>query len=109
KTLAAYVGQYKMAPGLILTITRQDDQLFAATPGGRWRLYPRSETGFYAKATALRLRFEMSPDGQVEKVVGLLGSQGLTGRPVRPATLTAEQLAAYAGDYYSAELRVIYT
>src|SRR5262249_49677148 len=65
--------------------------------------------GFYAKATTLVLRFEKAADGKVERVVGLLGSQGLSGRPIREAKLAPEQMKAYAGNYYSEELRTLYT
>ncbi len=109
KILDGYAGSYKMAPGLIMDFRREGEQLVASVPGTKWLLEAASETEFFAKAAPLRCRFVKSAEGQVEKVVGALGSQDLAGRPIRPAKLTPEQLKSYVGDYYSDELRVIYT
>jgi hypothetical protein len=46
----AYVGEYEVAPGLILTVTREGDKLFSQSPGQpRSEMLPESETSFFLR------------------------------------------------------------
>jgi hypothetical protein len=108
KLLDAYAGDYRLAPGLVLTCTREDDKLFARAAGEKVRLRAVSETEFVARETTLRLRFEKPAEGQSQKVSGHLGPQEFRGPRLRPVELKAEQLKRYEGDYYSPELRAVY-
>jgi CubicO group peptidase (beta-lactamase class C family) len=109
KTYDAYAGDYKLVAGLILSVTREGDKLMAKTVGKKVRLEPLSETEFLHPESGLRCRFVKSASGKVEKVLAEVARQELEGSRIRKAELTAEQLAAYAGEFYSPELRVLYT
>jgi hypothetical protein len=108
KVLAACVGTYRLAPGLMLTCTRDGDRLIAQLAGQKLPLHPVSQSEFIARETTFRCRFEGSGKDK-EKVSGRLGAQEFSGRRVQRAELTKEQLADYRGDFYSPELRVLYT
>lgn len=110
KVYDAYVGRYHSLPGVIFFFTRKGDHLFLTQPGaGTWRLYPTSETEFIAKEIPLRCRFVKAAAGQVEKVTGEIGPQEFAGRRLHRADLKPEQLAGYAGEFYSPELKTLYT
>jgi len=64
--LERFVGRYQLAPNFILTISREDDRLFAqATGQGRARIFPESETKFFYKATEAQLSFQSDSEGAV--------------------------------------------
>ncbi|MEM9188148.1 MAG: serine hydrolase [Myxococcota bacterium] len=49
-TLERYVGQYRLAPEVTMTITREDDRLYLQVTGQpRFRLYGKSDTEFYVR------------------------------------------------------------
>jgi hypothetical protein len=51
---AVYVGEYQLKPGLILTISKQDDQLFGQVPWGmKLEIFLYSETAFFVKGVRL--------------------------------------------------------
>ncbi|MCI0461811.1 MAG: serine hydrolase [Gemmataceae bacterium] len=108
KLLDAYAGDYKLAPGLVLTCSREGDKLIAQGAGLKVPLYPVSETEFVARETAMRFRFEKPVEGKAQKVTGSLGPQEFSGQRTRRVKLKAEQLKGYEGEYYSPELRVVY-
>ena len=54
----AYVGQYELAPGFILTVTREGDRLMTqATGQEKIEIFPLSETEFFPKVVDARIRF----------------------------------------------------
>jgi CubicO group peptidase (beta-lactamase class C family) len=62
----AYVGKYELAPGFIITMTREGDSLMSqATGQGKFELFPESETKFFAKVTELTVSFVTGADGKV--------------------------------------------
>jgi len=64
--LERFVGRYQLAPNFILTISREEDRLFAqATGQGRARIFPESETKFFYKATEAQLSFRVDSTGAV--------------------------------------------
>jgi CubicO group peptidase (beta-lactamase class C family) len=64
--LDAYVGQYQLAPGFVVTVTREGNSVMAqATGQGKFEVFPESESTFFAKMTSLTITFVKGPDGKV--------------------------------------------
>lgn len=56
--LSEYVGDYVLAPGVTLSITTQDDKLFAQLTGqGALEIFPESETDFFYKVVDAQITF----------------------------------------------------
>lgn len=72
-TLARYIGEYEMAPKVMLTITLEGDRLMAQLTGfGKNQIYPESETAFFLKVVDAQIEF----GGEGEKVTHLVLRQG---------------------------------
>jgi D-alanyl-D-alanine carboxypeptidase len=70
KVYDAYVGEYELAPGFILTVTREGDHLITqATGQSKIEVFPSSETDFFLKVTDAQLTFVKGPTGAVDQVV----------------------------------------
>ena len=64
--LERYVGQYQLAPGAVITVTRQDARLFAQLTGQpAAEIFPESPTDFFWKVVDAQAHFEVAPDGKV--------------------------------------------
>jgi CubicO group peptidase (beta-lactamase class C family) len=64
-----YDGRYQLAPGFVLTVTREGDRLFAqATGQPRFEIFPSSETEFFVKLVDARLVFEVGVEGPAASV-----------------------------------------
>ncbi len=58
-----YVGTYRIAPQLELTVTVEDDGLFVqATGQGKAEIYPESETHFFYKIVDAQISFDVGED-----------------------------------------------
>lgn len=66
--LDAYVGQYELAPNLIITIMREGNRLISEARGRRSELTPETETQFSVPAANLRITFVRNADGQVSHI-----------------------------------------
>ena len=67
---AAYVGEYELAPGFILTVTHEGDRLMTqATNQEKFELFPSSETEFFLKVVDAQITFVRGPDGKVDQLV----------------------------------------
>ncbi len=65
KLLDGYVGRYELAPGFVLTVTREGDGLFAqATGQGRNQIYPKSDREFFYKVVDAQVTFETDKSGK---------------------------------------------
>jgi len=68
--LAAFVGEYKLAPDFIITITTADGKLYAqATGQERFPVYPSSETTFFYKVVEAVIQFVSDDKGAVQKLI----------------------------------------
>jgi CubicO group peptidase (beta-lactamase class C family) len=66
----AYAGRYDLAPGFVLTVTREGESLMVqATGQQRFEIFPTSETEFFYKVVDARITFVKGPDGQVDVIV----------------------------------------
>src|SRR5581483_4562039 len=65
----SYVGQYELAPGVTLTMSRKGERLFTRMTGqSSLEIFPESETEFFLKAVDAQLTFEKNPQGEVTSV-----------------------------------------
>lgn len=64
KIYDAYVGQYELAPGLVISVTRENDKLFAAVAGQKSELLPESETVFFTLSNST-VEFVKDESGEV--------------------------------------------
>ena len=79
KTMAQYVGTYRLQPNFDVTIRLRDGKLFAqATGQGEFELFGKSDTTFFARITPLEIVFEEIKDGKAGR---FQLTQGGTTRP----------------------------
>ena len=79
----AYVGQYEVAPGLVLSITREGDKLFSQSPGQpRSEMLPESETTFFLREIDAQFVF-IREQGQVVRVTIRRGTREFQARKIR--------------------------
>jgi CubicO group peptidase (beta-lactamase class C family) len=93
KVYDAYVGEYEIAPGFILTVTREGDKLMSRampvpTPpsaaGQPWsEMFPESETGFFIKDADARYTFVKDEKGKVVQVNILRGPREFQARKIK--------------------------
>jgi len=101
----AYLGTYRLGAAWLLTISRQGDQLMAqATREAKFKMTPVSERSFFVKAYGAAVEFVRDRSGEVTH----LRYRGIRAPRLRLPEATTAYLGAYAGDYWSEELRVSY-
>ena len=71
KIYDAYVGEYEIAPGVVLTITREGDKLMAQQTGIKttMELLPENETTFFMKGLTGQNIFVRDAKGQVTHII----------------------------------------
>jgi CubicO group peptidase (beta-lactamase class C family) len=78
-----YVGEYEVAPGLILTVTREGDRLFSQSPGQpRSEMLPESETTFFFRDIDAQFTF-VREGGQTIRVVIRRGAREFQARKIK--------------------------
>lgn len=86
--LDAYVGQYVVAPGLALNVSRRDGQLFAQAIGqGAFPIFATAPDEFFAKVAAITISFERDAAGKISALV--LHQGGVDRRAQRTDAATA--------------------
>ncbi|HYN03395.1 MAG TPA: serine hydrolase [Vicinamibacteria bacterium] len=66
----AYVGDYELAPGFVLTVSREGDRLMTqATGQEKFEIFPSSETEFFLKVVDAQITFVRGPEGKVDQLV----------------------------------------
>ena len=105
--LDRYVGKYLLR-GSILAITREGDRL-VAQPGDQPKtpMFAASEFEFFLDIPGVRLQFAAGA-GKAKSVVVVQRGRRISCRRVELTERSASDLAAFAGDYRSAELGVTY-
>lgn len=93
KVYDAYVGEYEIAPGFILTVTKEGDKLMsrampvptppsaAGTP--KSEMFPESETMFFTKDADARFTFVKDAEGKVVQVNILRGPRELKAKKIK--------------------------
>jgi hypothetical protein len=91
QTLDRYVGHYELIPTVVLTVTREADQLFVQVTGQpQAAVYPKNDTEFYYKIVDAQITFETN--GRPEAAALVLHQNGRDQRAKRIDDATATQL-----------------
>ena len=99
-----FLGTYRLGPGWLLTITREGDKLMAqATREDKFPMTPVSDTTFFVKAYGQPVAFVRQSSGAVTNLL----YRGINAPKLVLPESTPARLAAYVGDYWSEELRVV--
>jgi hypothetical protein len=68
--LATYVGDYQLAPDVILKVTTEDKRLFAQPGGqGRAELFAEKEGEFFVKIVDAQISFVKGDDGKITHLI----------------------------------------
>lgn len=79
--LQSYVGMYELAPGFILTVTREDSQLkVRATGQAQFPIHAKTQNVFYLTVVEAQLTFNQNAEGKVESVTLHQGGRDLVGK-----------------------------
>lgn len=110
KILDAYVGDYELEPGFIISFSKDHDHLVARPTGQpSFPMYAVSNTAFRLKVVPAEVVFDdVTQGGTAQNAV--LHQYGAN-FPLKRITITTpatDRLKAYEGHYYSAELGVFY-
>lgn len=82
--LETYVGKYELAPGFILTVTRDGNQLSAqATGQPQVPVFAKDTNVFFYKVVEAQLTFNKNPEGITASVTLRQGGRDITGRILR--------------------------
>jgi serine-type D-Ala-D-Ala carboxypeptidase/endopeptidase len=81
--LDTYVGKYELAPGFILTVTRDGNQLMTqATGQPQVPVFPKSQNIFYLKVVEAQLTFNRNTGGIFESVTLNQGGRQIVGKRI---------------------------
>lgn len=65
----AYIGDYELAPNFIITISKENNRLYAqATGQSRFEIFPSSETEYFFKVVQAEITFNKNDKGRVESL-----------------------------------------
>jgi CubicO group peptidase (beta-lactamase class C family) len=79
-----YVGEYELAPGFFIIITKEEGKLMGqATGQPKVELYPEAETKFFLKVVDGQVEFVKDEGGKVTGLILIQGGQKLPGRKVK--------------------------
>lgn len=83
-TLEQYIGEYQLAPGFSIAITKEGQRLFAqATGQGKNELFAESATKFFLKVVDAQVEFLKNESGQVDKLILYQGGQKIEGKKTK--------------------------
>lgn len=82
-TLERYVGEYALAPELVMTITRDGETLYAQVTGqSRFRVFALSPIRFYFRVVEAEIEFTLDADGQVTGLTLFQAGREMTARRI---------------------------
>jgi len=65
-----YVGEYELAPGIIITITRDEKGIYAQVTGqDKYQIYPKSEKEYFYKIVDAQITFVENEEGLVTGLI----------------------------------------
>ena len=110
KVLDAYVGDYELRPGFIISFWKDQDHLVArATGRPSFPMYAVSDTAFRYRGVPTEVVFDETTEGG--KAQNAILNQNGRSLPLRRIVIVkppAERLKAYEGQFYSSDLGVTY-
>ncbi|HEX8162645.1 MAG TPA: serine hydrolase [Pyrinomonadaceae bacterium] len=84
KIYDAYAGEYEVAPGVVLSVTREGDSLMAQPTNQRkLELFPASETNFFSKVVRVEVTFVKDAQGRVTNLVVNQGGRQQTAKKIK--------------------------
>lgn len=108
--LALCAGRYELRPGYVINITSEDEGLYAeAHEVPKSRLVRTSEKEFTLPMMRAKLTFAGDDPASVSRMLVELNGQQMVApklKPFEPSSVSTDELT---GDFYSHELRTIYT
>jgi hypothetical protein len=111
RDLAPYAGDYEVRPGSVLSFIVDKGKLYSQSGGGsRLALFASAGDEFFTKGPEITLTFPATIGTEPARTA--LWKQGSREYPLKRIvreTPSAAALQACAGDYYSEELRTLYT
>ena len=105
-----FVGQYELDdyPGVVLIISREDDQVYLQNPGGeRQPVSPLGPTSI-SLGPDQNIEFNVDENGAAESLV-IVGNNRLVATKLEDWVPERADLAEYEGRYFSSELDTIYS
>lgn len=110
KILDAYVGNYELRPGFVISVSKDKDHLVTrATGQPSFPMYAVSNTAFRLRVVPAEVVFEeVAQGGMAQNAVLHQNGATLPLKRINIVKPAADRLKAYEGHYYSAELGVIY-
>ena len=80
----AYVGEYELAPGFILTVTVEGDRIMTqATGQQKVEIFPSSPTEFFLKVTNAQITFVKDASGAVTQLVLHQGGRDMPAKKIK--------------------------
>ncbi|MFT5143342.1 MAG: CubicO group peptidase (beta-lactamase class C family) [Rhodothermales bacterium] len=111
-----YVGGFALdaVAGFVLTFTREGDELFTqATGQQKLQVFPTSDSTFALRVVEASVTFHRDGDGSVNRITlhqnGDKPATRVSGDGGGAWEPTADELAAFAGRYFSEEVEAFYT
>jgi CubicO group peptidase (beta-lactamase class C family) len=81
--LETYIGKYELQPGIILSVTREGNQLKTqATGQSVFDIFPKSENKFYLKVVDAQLAFNKNDAGDIDSVTLFQGGREMIGKRI---------------------------
>jgi CubicO group peptidase (beta-lactamase class C family) len=109
EVLKSYSGQYEMQPGMLATVTLENDKLFVTAPGlPKTPMTAVTSNEFEINAVSARVSF-LSDSNKISKILVNMGGQEHIAMRVPDFDPTKINLSDYTGDYYSDELSTSYS
>jgi hypothetical protein len=80
----AFVGEYELAPGFVLTVTREGDRLMTqATGQGKVEVFPSAPTEFFLKVVDAQISFVKNAEGKVTSLVLHQGGRDMPAKKIK--------------------------
>jgi CubicO group peptidase (beta-lactamase class C family) len=77
--LKAFEGRYNYGSGMVLTVTSEDDKLFAQMSGqARFQIFPKGNDEFYWKVVEARIKFIRNEAGEIAGATHYQGGRELS-------------------------------
>jgi CubicO group peptidase (beta-lactamase class C family) len=108
--LVAYAGKYEIQPGMVASITAENNELFAEAQGlPKTKMIPVTATKFAVKEAGAEVTFMADEQGRITKMMVYMQGQLVTAMRLPDFNPESVNLEELTGEYYSEELNTSYT
>ncbi len=101
--LQKFVGKYEYPGGAIMTVTQEDDKLFAQLSGqSRYQLFPEGGQKFFWKVVDAQVEFHVADNGEVDYGMHSQGGMEMKVPKMKESKaieMSAEAFEKFAGEY----------